>query len=350
MKMLLGLMLLSTLSFAQEKQLYQVISQHPHDVEKIQPYIKTESESGRLWIVTLTQKAPASAMKYLKPITMNDVAHYRFTPAFEKTTPKRNIVEALKEVSISNIKASVEKLASYRTRAAGTVDNQNAIAQLSQDLESLGLTITTECYKPNACSVIGTKTGTTNSDKFMMVIAHMDSVGKDFAGADDNASGTASLLEMARVLAQTPTKQSIRFFITNGEEVNLLGARDYANKLAKSGEIKNLTFAINMDMVGYNKNGIVELETNKEYDAGAKFMTKLATTYTSLKTKITLGAWGSDHVPFLEKGVETILTIEDWSTKTPCYHQKCDTPDTLNYNYIGEITKLNIATLMEKDI
>ncbi len=349
MKLILGLMLLSSLSFAQEKQLYQVISQHPHDVEKVLPYIKTESESGRLWIVTLNKAAPASAMKYLRPITMNDVAHYRFTPSHFKTTPKRNIVEALKDVSTANLKSSVEKLASYRTRAAGTTDNQNAIAQLTQDLEALGLTTTTECYKPTACSVIANKPGTTNSNKFMMVIAHMDSVGKDFAGADDNASGTASLLEMARVLSQIPTKQSIRFFITNGEEINLLGARDYAKKLSERGEIKNLTFAINMDMVGYNSNGIVELETNKEYDAGAQFMTKLAHTYTTLNTKITLGAWGSDHVPFLEKGIETILTIEDWSTKTPCYHTKCDTPDTLNYNYIGEITKLNIATLMEKD-
>ncbi len=183
----------------------------------------------------------------------------------------------------------------------------------------------------------------------MIVIAHMDSVGKDFAGADDNASGTASLLETARVLAKVPTKQSIRFFITNGEEINLLGAEDYAKKLEISGDIKNITFAIAMDMVGYNSNGIVELETNKEYDAAANFMTKMAETYTTLKTKITLGARGSDHIPFLNRAVETVLTIEDWSTKTPCYHQKCDTPDTINYVYAGEITKLNIATLLEKD-
>lgn len=349
MKLALGLLLFSTVAVAAPKQLYQVISQHPHDVEKVQPYIKTETVSGRLWIVTLEKKAPASAMRYLKAITMNDVAHYSPVRSSFKSAPKASVVEILKEVSIPNLKSTVEKLSSYRTRAAGTPDNQNAIAHLIEEFARLGLPTTTECYKPNACSIIATKAGTTNSKKFMMVIAHMDSVGKDFAGADDNASGTASLIEMARVLANTPTKQSIRFFITNGEEINLLGARDYAKKLAERGEIKNLSFAINMDMVGYNSNGIVELETNKEYDAGAKFMTKLAETYTSLKTKITLGAWGSDHVPFLEKGVETILTIEDWSTKTPCYHQKCDTPDTLNYNYVGEITKLNIATLLEKD-
>lgn len=351
MKMLLGLLLLSSLSFAAEKQLYQVISGHPHDVEKVTPHIKTESVSGRLWIVTLNKDTvPASAMKYLRPITMNDVAHYQVAPSFYKASPKKAVTKVLKEVSVNNLKDSVKKLASYKTRYAGTLDNQNAVAALTEELAALGYPTTTECYKPTACSVIATKAGTSDSKKFMIVIAHMDSVGKDFAGADDNASGTASLLEMARVLKDVPTKQSIRFFITNGEEINLLGAEDYAKKLQNSGEIKDITFAITMDMVGYNSNGIVELETNKEYEASANFMTKMAQTYTTLKTKITLGAWGSDHMPFLNRKVDTVLTIEDWSTKTPCYHQKCDTPETLNYDYAAEITKLNIATLLEKDI
>lgn len=347
MKLVLGLILFSSFSFAQTHELYQVISQHPHDVEKIKPYIKTESETGRLWLVKVDKKIPAPLMKYLRAVDVSEVAHYSYL-SNEKSAPKARIMDAIREVSVPNLKSSVDKLVSYRTRAAGTVDNQNAVAGLVEELEALGLSVSKECYRANACSIIANKAGS-SSNKFMMVIAHMDSVGRDFAGADDNASGTASLLEMARILSKTPTKQSIRFFITNGEELGLLGAKDYANKLANRDEIKYLSFAINMDMVGYNSNGIVELETNREYNAGAQMMSKVASTYTSLKTKITLGAWGSDHVPFLQKGVETILTIEDWSTKTPCYHQKCDTADTLNYDYIGEITKLNIATLLEKD-
>lgn len=344
------LFLISSFSFASTKQLYQVISQHPHDLEKITPYITTEKLEGRIWVVSLRPGAPKNAMKILRPLSsMNDVAHYTPVISNNKSKADPQITLALKDVSISNLQGTVEKLASYKNRSAGSADNQAAVAWLTSEFARIGIPPQIECYKPNACSIIGTKQGTEDTKDFMMVIAHMDSVGKDFAGADDNASGTASLLEMARVLSTIPTNKSIRFFITNGEEGGLLGAIDYAKKLEKNGEIKNIKFAVAMDMVGYNKNGIVELETNKEYEAGANLMATLAKTYTSLNSKITLNAWGSDHVPFLERGVETILTIEDWSTKTPCYHTKCDTPDTLNYVYAGEITKLNIAALMTKD-
>jgi hypothetical protein len=104
-----------------------------------------------------------------------------------------------------------------------------------------------------------------------------------------------------------------------------------------------------MDMVGYNSNGVVELETNAEFEPLAKWFATLASTYTNLHSKITLGAWGSDHVPFLEKNVPTLLTLEDWSTKTPCYHQACDQPNTINYSYAAEITKLNTAAVLTKD-
>ena len=78
-------------------------------------------------------------------------------------------------------------------------------------------------------------------------------------------------------------------------------------------------------------------------------MSQLVSTYTTLTSKITIGAWGSDHVPFLEKKISSILTIEDWSTKTPCYHQACDKPSTLNFDYAFEISKLNTAAMMLKD-
>jgi Zn-dependent M28 family amino/carboxypeptidase len=212
------------------------------------------------------------------------------------------------------------------------------------------MTTKLECYRPEACSVIADKVGSEFPQQVILIMGHFDSVGKDFAGADDNASGVAVMMEMARVLQNYPNKKTIRFFATNGEESGLLGAQHYANLLASSGEIKNLVLAINMDMVGYNANGIVELETDSQYENLATWFASLTAQYTSLKSKITLGAWGSDHVPFIKKNVPTLLTIEDWSTKTPCYHTSCDKPDTLNYTYAGEIGKLNVAATITKDL
>ena len=181
-------------------------------------------------------------------------------------------------------------------------------------------------------------------------MGHIDSVGKAFAGADDNASGTAVALEIARVLKDYDNRKTIRFFITNGEELGLLGAQHYVRKLSGENRLSELELVINMDMVGYNKsNNIVELETAPEYETLAKWFAELGSRYTTLKSKITLGAWGSDHVPFLNKGVPALLTIENWDTKTPCYHQACDRPETLNYDYASEIGKLNAAAVLTKD-
>jgi Zn-dependent M28 family amino/carboxypeptidase len=217
-------------------------------------------------------------------------------------------------------------------------------------LESFGLTTQDVCHASNACSIVAEKAGATHPEEVILVIAHIDSVGQKFAGADDNGSGTAALVEMARVLSKVENKRTYRFFVTNGEELGLLGANYYAAQLKKQGKIKDIVLAINMDMVGYNSNGMVELETDSQYESVAKWYAEVAATYTSLKTKITIGAWGSDHVPFIHAGAPTLLTIEYWDTKTPCYHQACDTPDTVNYPYATEITKLNVAAVLAKDL
>lgn len=232
----------------------------------------------------------------------------------------------------------------------GTEDNRKATEQIKNDLASLGLKTQTICYRAEACSVIADKIGSENPNEIILIMGHLDSVGKDFAGADDNGSGAAVMMEMARVLKTYNNKRTIRFFATNGEESGLLGAEHYANQLQSSGEIKNLVLAINMDMVGYNANGIVELETDAKYEGLANWFANLAAQFTTLKSKITLGAWGSDHVPFINKDVPTLLTIEDWSTKTPCYHAACDKPETLNYQYAAEIGKLNVAATITKDL
>jgi len=92
----------------------------------------------------------------------------------------------------------------------------------------------------------------------------------------------------------------------------------------------------------------VDIETNREFEEEAKWMSSLVTTYTNLTPNITMPAWGSDHVPFLKNGIPSILTIEHWKTKTPCYHASCDKPGHLNYDYAAEIIKLNLAALLIK--
>jgi Zn-dependent M28 family amino/carboxypeptidase len=344
--LLLGSVLLS--SAAPKQALYQVISSHPHDVKEFTPYIQTVKQEGRLWLVHLNGKVPADVMKNFRRTNGLDVKHYT-APVMKSAFASPMIKDFISRIDVPSIKSDVETLSNYKTRLVGTADNQKATAQIKGIFAALGYTVSEYCYRPGACSVVADKVGDGSSNEVIMILGHLDSVGKNFAGADDNASGAAVLMEVARVLKDYSNKKTLRFFATNGEESGLHGAEHYADLLKKSGEIKRISLAINMDMVGYNSNGIVELETDSQYEKLANWFAGLATTYTTLKSKITLGAWGSDHVPFIKGGVPTLLTIEDWSTKTPCYHQACDKPNTLNYEYAGEIAKLNLAAIMTKD-
>lgn len=326
---------------------YQVISAHPHDVEELLPYVTTVEQTGRLWLVKIKTGIPEKAMRSLRLVGSEKLVS--FQPKIKKSLDKEdNVVKLIKKVETTRLKSDVEFLASYKTRLVGTDDNRKSVDWVEDRLKTLGFKTKQICYRSGSCSVVADKAGTSEGKEVALVIAHIDSVGKTFAGADDNASGVASLLEMARVLSSVDHFHAMRFFVTNGEESGLLGAEHYAAELSRSGEISNITLAINMDMVGYNKNGLVELETDAPFEDLAKEFAELAATYTKLKSKITLGAWGSDHVPFIKKNVPTLLTIENWDTKTPCYHQACDKPDTINYDYAAEITKLNIAAMSLK--
>lgn len=344
------LLLSSTLlmSFSSKETVYQVMSAHPHDVKEFSPFIeKTVRLEGRLWLVHIKKNAPAHVIReHFRPTDGSDVDHY-LAPEMKSAAVNPIIKDFTNRIDVASIKSDVEALSNYKTRLVGTADNQKATAWIKGIFSSLGYTVSEPCYRDGACSVVADKPGT--SGKVIMIMAHLDSVGKNFAGADDNASGAAVLMEVARVLKDYSNKHTIRFFATNGEESGLHGANHYAGVLRTSGAIKNMILAINMDMVGYNKNGIVELETDSKYENLANWFASLATTYTKLKSKITIGAWGSDHVPFIKSDVPTLLTIEDWSTKTPCYHMECDKPNTLNYEYAGEIAKLNLAAIMTKD-
>lgn len=344
--LLLGLVL--NVSSAQRDAFYQVISSHPHDVKEFSPFIETAYKNGRLWVVKVKANAPAHIMKHLEVLQGGEKSYIYQSARGMNLNIRDSISSFTEEVSKENIRQDVVELSSYKNRRAGSVENQQAVKNAMTILTGYGYEVKEICYSAGACSVIADKKGSV-SDEVLLVMGHIDSVGASYAGADDNASGTAVLLEMARVLKDYNSRKNIRFFITNGEELGLVGATHYVKQLVSENTISKISLAINMDMVGYNKNGLVELETEPEHENLAKSFADLAARYTKLKTKITLGAWGSDHVPFLKRNVPAILTIENWDTKTPCYHQECDKPETLNYEYAAEIGKLNVAAVLQKD-
>ena len=346
-------LLLSLGSGPRGNDLYQVVSSHPHELEEINPHIETVYQNGRLWVVQLKENAPSSIQQHIKRLTGREKSYSfigkHITNKLFKKKPV-DIKSMVKNVSLDNIKNDVAWLANYETRYAGTDENQAATNAVADRFKSLGFTIKKYCYRSDTCSLVAEKPGAPLNRDVVLVMAHIDSVGEYFAGADDNASGVSVVLEMARILQDYKNEKTIRFFISNGEELGLIGSNHYAGILETTDQLKYISLAINMDMVAYNTTGVIELETDPAYEGHAQWLAGLASKYTRLSTKITLGAWGSDHVAFIKRGVPAILTIEDWDSKSPCYHQECDRPETLNYEYASEVAKLNLSAILAKDL
>ncbi len=115
-------------------------------------------------------------------------------------------------------------------------------------MEGFGLSVVLEPFNYSGdtyYNVVGTKVGTTYPDQEYIVCAHFDSVGNP--GADDNGSGTALVLEAARVLSQYDAEYTLRFIAFDREEQGLVGSDAYVGD--HSGD--DILGVVNVDMVAY---------------------------------------------------------------------------------------------------
>jgi hypothetical protein len=181
-----------------------------------------------------------------------------------------------------------------------------------------------------------------NNDETVLVGAHRDHFGQQagllFAGADDNASGTAVMLEVARVLALAPAapKRSILFVSFSGEEQGLLGSKLYVSQpivpLSKTAGM------INVDHAGVGNGrltiGVTGFEKSTAQRAG-----ELA----RVSEKLDLFEYfpGGDHVPFKEAGVPTVTVVSGGAH--PHFHQPGDTVDTLNPEILQAVARYVLA-------
>jgi aminopeptidase YwaD len=155
----------------------------------------------------------------------------------------------------------------------------------------------------NVCAMVR---GSQKPDSFIFITAHYDhlgGMGKDtyFPGANDNASGVALLLSLAKYYATHPQKYSIAFILFAGEEIGLLGSKYYnENPIVP---LKNIRFLTNTDLAGTGVDGITVVNAT-EFPTEFALMQKVNTDGKYLKAINPRGkAANSDHYFFTEKGV-----------------------------------------------
>ena len=223
--------------------------------------------------------------------------------------------------------------------------------------------------KTQVSNVMGLLEGTDKKDEYVLITAHYDHVGKRdtviFYGADDDGSGTVSVLELAEAFSKAKAegkgpRRSIVFMTVSGEEHGLWGSSYYANHPVYP--LEKTTVDLNIDMIGrigndYMKdkdsaNYVYVIGDNKLSSDLTPITEAINGTYTKLKLDRKYNDpkdpnrfyYRSDHYNFAEKGVPIIFYFNGVH---PDYHRPTDTPDKINYTLMEKRAKLVFYTALE---
>ncbi len=264
----------------------------------------------------------------------------------------------VQEVSGENLKETVESLESFPTRYASTASCDQAADYLAERLRSYGLEVSFEEFTFGKLgyrgrNVVAFHRGRNLAEDTLLLTAHYDSTsGKPLErapGADDNASGTAAILEAARVLSRHPYDISLRFVLFSAEEWGLYGSEHHAYEAYRRSE--RILGVLNFDMVGYVDRAPEDLDLIVDDSSLwlAERFSWAAALYTSLPLvtyKDSTLQW-SDHAPFWDYGYSALCGIEDVEPSNPNYHEVGDLSGTLDFSFLTESVRALVAVAAE---
>jgi len=192
-------------------------------------------------------------------------------------------------------------------------------------------------------NVAGYVPGKSNPDSFIVFTAHYDHLGRMgkktlFAGANDNASGTAMITELARYYARPENRpcKSVLFIAFAGEEAGLLGSKYYTENPMQ--RLDRIRFLINLDMMGNGSEGMMVVNGEIHPDE-FEILNRINNEKALLKTVGKRGkAKNSDHHFFSEKGVPAFFFYTTGGSSA--YHDIYDVPKSLPLTSFNQIMTL----------
>ena len=309
-------------------------------------------------------------------------------------TPDPQIQKLLREISAERIAASINTLAAFDTRANLSGPNQksrgigaarrwlfdqfhNASPRLEVSYD------TTKKDTTEIVSVVATLPGVSEPRSQIVVAAHYDSINLKASGpkaadapapgADDDASGTALVLELARVMSQSRFRKTIVFIAFAGEELGMIGSTAYATRARAARQRIEAVF--NNDIVGTNVVGLTVNDLDGSIDdtgdtggdtgnrlrvyspnapdsphrrlalltrdAAARYVPGITIELMSGVDRF--GRLG-DHIPFQTNGFPAIR-FTSASEHTTLQHTADDLPNGLSPPFTAEVARVNAAAI-----
>jgi len=280
----------------------------------------------------------------------------------------QSIQDLMDQVNTANLETMIKELSGEEVALINGTNqtitnrihsnNDLATTYIQEHLEALpNLNVEIQNFNSTGKNVIATQLGTTNPQNIYIICAHYDSV--TTYCADDNATGVAAVIEIARILSTQCIDNTIIYALWDEEEIGLLGANYYAQQAADEtgGNTRdNILAVVNMDMIGYDGDALGTAGDN-DFDIDVRNIANSLTikdellnilnTYTFDLNPIVVdpGTTASDHSRFWNQGYSAVLVGESWETndQTPDYHTSNDRSEDIDLPYMTELTKLVLA-------
>lgn len=253
----------------------------------------------------------------------------------------------ISNISQDSLESYVYRLQAFYRRLAGSDSNYAARDWISSKFTEFGYdSIYIDTFQAyvgsgytDCMNVVCTKVGTLKPDHHIIVGAHYDGVSSSPA-ADDNGSGTAAVLEFARILKDVQTDLTFIFILFDSEEQGLNGSYHYADNAAANGD--SIVYMFNMDMIAHYENSNQAKLYHGSDLTYTDLFAQLADSLLGITSNYMGTTSGSDHYPFQSNGYQ-VTFLHEYVFST-VYHSYQDSTTYMNFEYMTKMAKGGLAT------
>jgi Iap family predicted aminopeptidase len=189
-------------------------------------------------------------------------------------------------------------------------------------------------------NVVATLRGREVPDSAIIICAHYDHLGAIddstwFPGANDNASGVAMMLSLARYFREHPPRYSVAFIAFSGEELGLLGSKHFVESPLI--DLDRVRFLVNVDMTASGKEGIMAVG-GVDFPAEFELLRQASDSAGLKEVRKRANAPNSDHYFFVRRGIRGFY-IYPFTGLQP-YHNVNDRPETLEWDVFMRLREI----------
>ncbi len=261
-------------------------------------------------------------------------------PAVPLSRDSAAVAEIVAQLDEDSMKSHIQNLQDFQTRLCITpqfFQSADWVAEAFQNYGLVSVEVDTFDFtfygnQYQSANVSGEIPGTSPDPGIVLITGHLDAITYtspyEFApGADDNASGCATVLEAARIMSQYQFPNTVRFVCFGAEELGLIGSEYYAGNAFNAGD--PIVAVMNLDMILYGpeENRVLFVPYNTISENIAVMFQEAASTHVpELELDVTYspGTTYSDHASFWQQGYPALLGIEAAVDDNPYYHQDTD--------------------------